>query len=55
MQFASADPSVVKSIRQRYLLNEWLRAAAQAANHASRPATFSLEQLADELVDMMGL
>jgi hypothetical protein len=29
MEFASADPSVVKAIRQRYLLNEWLRAAAK--------------------------
>ncbi|KWV61208.1 hypothetical protein AS156_25645 [Bradyrhizobium macuxiense] len=26
MEFASADPSVVKSITQRVLLNGWLRA-----------------------------
>lgn len=26
MEFASADPSVVKSIKQRVLLNAWLRA-----------------------------
>ena len=29
MEFASADPSVIKSIRQRYLLNEWLRPAGK--------------------------
>jgi hypothetical protein len=29
MEFAGADPSIVKSIRQRYLLNEWLRAAGK--------------------------
>ena len=31
MQFESADPSVVRSIKQRDLLNAWLR-AAQAAS-----------------------
>jgi len=52
MQFASADPSVVKSIRQRYLLNEWLRAAAKQRTMPP-PGDFQLEQVADELVDMM--
>ena len=53
MQFESADPSVVKSIRQRYLLNEWLRAAAK-----QRPMPllrdFHLDRVDDEMVDMMG-
>ena len=53
MQFASADPSVVKSIRQRYLLNEWLRAAGR-----ERPMPllrdFHLDRIDDEMVDMMG-
>ena len=53
MEFASADPSVVKSIRQRYLLNEWLRAAGK-----QRPMPllrdFQLERVDDEMVDMMG-
>ena len=53
MKFASADPSVVKSIRQRYLLNEWLRAAGKR-----RPMPllrdFQLDRVDDETADMMG-
>lgn len=53
MQFESTDPSVVKSIRQRYLLNEWLRAAGR-----ERPMPllqdFHLDRIDDEMVDMMG-
>src|SRR3954469_12276042 len=53
MEFASADPSVIKSIRQRYLLNEWLRLAGKL-----RPMPllrdFHLERVDDEMVDMMG-
>ena len=53
MEFAGADPSVVKSIRQRYLLNEWLRAADKR-----RPMPllrdFHLDRIDDEMVDMMG-
>ena len=52
MEFASADPSVVKSIRQRYLLNEWLRAAGKRRT-IPQPDDFHPEQVADELVDMM--
>ncbi|KRR00308.1 hypothetical protein [Bradyrhizobium valentinum] len=52
MEFASADPSVVKSIRQRYLLNEWLRAAGRQRTMPP-PGDFQPEQVADELVDMM--
>ncbi|MEH2546264.1 hypothetical protein V1283_002909 [Bradyrhizobium sp. AZCC 2262] len=52
MEFASADPSVVKSIRQRYLLNEWLRAAGKR-----RPMPllrdFHLDRVDDEMVDMI--
>ena len=53
MQFESADPSVVKSIRQRYLLNEWLRAAGK---QRSMPLLrdFHLDRIDDEMVDMMG-
>jgi hypothetical protein len=29
MEFESADPSVVRSIKQREFLNAWLRAAAK--------------------------
>jgi hypothetical protein len=53
MQFESANPSVVRSIRQRDLLNTWLRAAA-----SPRPlpvlTDYRPECLADELPDMMG-
>ena len=53
MEFASADPSVVRSIRQRYLLNTWLRAAAR---HHPLPllADFQPDRVADDLADMMG-
>lgn len=53
IDFASADPSVVKSIRQRVLLNEWLRAAAK---HQPLPLLrdFRPDAVADELADMMG-
>jgi len=53
MQFESANPSVVRSVRQRDLLNAWLRALDQ--RHAL-PALgdYQPERVADELVDMMG-
>jgi hypothetical protein len=53
MEFASSDPSVVRSIRQRYLLNTWLRAAAR---HRPLPLLhdFQPDRVADELADMMG-
>ena len=53
MEFASADPSVVKSIKQRVLLNAWLRAQR-------KPKLFPIigdfqpDGVADELPDMMG-
>ena len=52
MEFESADPSVVRSIKQRELLNTWLRAVAQ---HRPQPlpANFQPDRVADEMVDMM--
>jgi hypothetical protein len=53
MQFESADPSVVKSIKQRELLNQWLRAAAR---HRPLPLIddFQPHRFGEELADMMG-
>ncbi len=53
MEFASANPSVVRSVKQRDLLNAWLRALG---NGRALPllADYSPERIADELVDMMG-
>ena len=53
MQFASANPSVIRSVKQRDLLDTWLRAVV-------RPRTLPLladyrpDRICDELVDMMG-
>jgi hypothetical protein len=53
MQFESANPSVVRSIKQRELLNAWLRARVK-----ERPLPllddYRPERIADELPDMMG-
>jgi hypothetical protein len=53
MEFESANPSVVKSIKQRDLLNAWLRALRKPA---SLPLIqdYRPEGIADELTDMMG-
>jgi hypothetical protein len=53
MEFKSANPSVVKSIKQRDLLNAWLRALRKPA---PLPAiqNYRPEGIADELTDMMG-
>jgi len=53
MEFESADPSVVRSIRQRDLLNTWLRAANKRRSLPHRN-DFQPDRVADELVDMMG-
>ncbi len=52
MDFQSADPSVVKSIRQRDLLNNWLRLYAR---QQSLPAVadFQPERLTEELPDLV--
>jgi hypothetical protein len=53
LHFESADPSVVRSIKQRVLLNDWLRALGRG-----RPlpalADFRPDGVDDELDDMMG-
>jgi hypothetical protein len=53
MQYASADPSVVKSIRQRVLLNAWLR-ALRRPNALPALADFDPDAGSDELANMMG-
>jgi hypothetical protein len=40
MEFVSADPSVVRSIQQRVLLNAWLRARSQPRG-LPQPSTFT--------------
>ena len=52
MKFESADPSVVRSIKQREFLNAWLRAAAK---HRPLPLVgdFQPNRIDDELADMM--
>jgi hypothetical protein len=52
MQFESADPSVVRSIRQRDLLNTWLRAAVRQ-RRIPLLRDFQPDRVADEMVDMM--
>jgi hypothetical protein len=53
MEYASSDPSVVRSIRQRVLLNAWLRALRQGV---PLPVLidFDPETGLDEIADMMG-
>jgi hypothetical protein len=53
MQFESANPSIVKSIRQRELLNTWLRALRKPKSLPSL-LDFKPERINDdELADMM--
>lgn len=53
MQFESANPSVVRSVKQRDLLNAWLRALGKSR---TLPAIgdYRPDRIADELADMMG-
>jgi hypothetical protein len=53
MLYASSDPSVVRSIRQRVLLNGWLRALRQGT---PLPVLIDFDPEAgiDEIADMMG-
>jgi hypothetical protein len=53
MEFESANPSVVKSIKQRDLLNAWLRALRKPAP-LPMIQDYRPEGIADELIDMMG-
>jgi len=52
MEFENADPSVVRSIRQRDLLNTWSRAAGKHRRVPLR-GDFQPDRVADEMVDMM--
>lgn len=53
MEFESANPSVVRSVKQRELLNAWLRAVGK---QTSLPLfrDYRPDRVADELADMMG-
>lgn len=53
MEFTSADPSVVRYITQRVLLNAWLR-AARKHQPLPRLADFEPGEIEGELPDMMG-
>jgi hypothetical protein len=52
VEFESANPSVVKSIKQRDLLNTWLRLYARA-QRTPRIEEFHPERLTDELPDLV--
>ena len=52
LEFESAKPSVVKSIKQRDLLNTWLRLYARAQS-MPRLAEYQPERLEDELPDLV--
>jgi hypothetical protein len=53
MEFTGSDPSAVRSIKQREILNAWPRAAAR---HQPLPliADFQPNRFGEELADMMG-
>ena len=53
MKFSSSNPSAVRSVRQRDLLNAWLRALGKDRALPAL-ADYRPECLADELADMMG-
>ncbi|MGO8908542.1 MAG: PAS domain-containing protein [Bradyrhizobium sp.] len=52
MEFESANPTIVKSIKQRDLLNTWLRLYARA-QLLPRIEEYQPERLADELPDLV--
>ncbi len=55
LEFASANPSVVRSVKQRELLNAWLRARTRPR---PRPLPsvrdYQPDRIGDEIADMMG-
>jgi hypothetical protein len=53
MKFESANPSVVRSIKQRDLLNTWLR-ALRKPHPLPVISNFRPERITDELAEMMG-
>jgi hypothetical protein len=52
VEFESANPTVIKSIKQRDLLNTWLRLFAPA-RRLPRIAEFQPERMEDELPDLV--
>ncbi|MBS0527838.1 MAG: hypothetical protein JSS22_00405 [Proteobacteria bacterium] len=52
MNFRSADPSIVRSVKQRELLNVWLRAIARPGS-LPRAEDFQPEHIQDEMPDLM--
>lgn len=52
MEFESAGPSVVKSIKQRDLLNTWLRLFARAQS-IPRMTEYQPERIEDEMPDLV--
>jgi hypothetical protein len=52
MQFESANPSVIRSVKQRDLFNAWLRALGKRRLPAI--GDYQPDRIADELADMMG-
>jgi hypothetical protein len=52
MHFESANPSVVRSVKQRDLLNAWLRALGRQT--LPRIEHYRPDRIADEMPDMMG-
>jgi hypothetical protein len=52
MEFASADPSAIRSIKQRVLLQSWMR-ALRGDNLLPRIGDFQPDGIANELADMM--
>jgi hypothetical protein len=53
MQFESANPSVVRSVKQRDLLNTWLR-TLRSDRTLPLLADYRPDRIGDELADMMG-
>jgi hypothetical protein len=53
MDFRSASPSIVRSVKQRDLLNAWLR-AFDKRGPLPRLEDYRPDRIADELADMMG-
>jgi hypothetical protein len=53
MEFTSANPSVVRSVKQRDLLNAWLRALRKRRTLPTL-ADYRPDRIAEELADMMG-
>jgi hypothetical protein len=53
MKFESASPSIVRSVKQRDLLNAWLR-AFEKRRPRPRLEDYRPDRIADELSDMMG-